>query len=227
MQKRKIDMGANNQNLENKSNGIPKQKKSYLIAKRVMDVLCALGASIVLSPLLLGIAAAVKIDSKGPIIFKHRRVGKNGETLYLYKFRTMFDNAEAMMKDFTPEQKAEFARNFKLKDDPRITKVGKFLRKTSLDELPQLLNILQGNLSVVGPRPVTQREVELYGDQQAKFLSVTPGLTGYWQAYVRSCSTYEQRIQMELYYVDHANFWWDLKIILVTFGAVFSGRGAM
>ena len=205
---------------------IPSQKKGYLIAKRILDCTCALSASILLSPLLLGITVAIKIDSKGPVIFKHKRVGQKGAPLYLYKFRSMYQNAEAMIKDFSPEQKAEWEKYFKLKHDPRITRVGKFLRKTSLDELPQLLNILQGNLSIVGPRPVTQPEVDMYGENAEKFLSVKPGLTGYWQAYARSDVDYGTRQEMELFYVDHANFWWDLKIIFATFGAVLKCKGA-
>ena len=220
-------MGTDNRKQNQTQIGIkPADNKPYQIAKRILDFVCALLALILLSPVLLIIAIVIKADSKGPVIFKHKRVGKNGAPLYLYKFRTMYENAQDMIKDFTPEQMEEWHRNFKLKDDPRITRVGKFLRKSSLDELPQLLNILQGNLSIVGPRPVPQDEVDLYGDQQEKFLSVIPGLTGYWQAYVRSNSTYEERIRMELYYVDHANFWWDIKIIFATVGAVFSGRGA-
>ena len=202
------------------------QKKSYLIAKRILDVTCALIGSILLSPLLLVIAIVVKLDSPGPVIFKHKRVGQYGETLYIYKFRTMFKNAQEMIKDFTPEQMEEWLQNFKLENDPRITRVGHFLRKSSMDELPQLLNILKGDLSVVGPRPVPQDEVDLYGEDSEKFLSVKPGLTGYWQAYARSDCTYEIRREMELYYVDHANFWWDLKIIFATVGAVLTAKGA-
>ena len=157
------------------------QRKGYLVAKRFLDIVCALAASVVLSPVLMGIAVAIRIDSKGPAIFKHKRVGQNGKPLYLYKFRSMFENAEDMIQDFTPEQKKEWEQNFKLENDPRITRVGRFLRRSSMDELPQLLNIIQGNLSIVGPRPVTPPEVEMYGDQAEKFLSVKPGLTGFWQ----------------------------------------------
>ena len=175
---------------------------------------------------MLLIALLVKLESPGPAVFVHRRFGKDGQPLPLLKFRTMYSNAEAMIENFTPEQKEEWARNFKLDNDPRITRIGKILRRTSLDELPQLVNILRGELSIVGPRPVIADELLKYGDDQAKFLSVTPGLTGYWQAYSRSTCTYEERMKMELHYVENANFWWDIKIIFATVGAVIRGHGA-
>lgn len=203
-----------------------KGNKGYLIAKRIFDIIASSLGLLVLFPVFLVIIVAIRIDSKGPAIFRHYRVGKNGKPLGLYKFRSMYDNAEDMIQDFTPEQKKEWEANFKLEHDPRITKVGNFLRKSSLDELPQLLNIFKGELSVVGPRPVTQIEVEKYGENREKFLSVTPGLTGYWQAYARSDVDYDTRMKMELYYVDHANFWWDIKIIFATVSAVLKGRGA-
>ena len=203
-----------------------RQKKSYLLAKRAFDVISAGAALLVLSPFFLVIALLIKLDSKGPVIFKHNRIGKNGQPMGLYKFRSMVQDAEEAIKRFTPEQRKEWETNFKLEHDPRITKIGAFLRKTSLDELPQLLNILKGDLSVVGPRPVIAKELELYGENKDKFLSVTPGLTGYWQAYARSDCSYEQRMEMELYYAEHANFWWDIKIIFVTVGAVLSRKGA-
>ena len=132
-----------------------------------------------------------------------------------------------MIKDFTPEQMLEWKTNYKLKDDPRVTKVGNILRKTSLDELPQLVNIIKGELSIVGPRPIVDEELEKYGENKNKFLSVTPGLTGYWQANGRSETTYEQRMQMELYYVDNMNFKLDLQIFIKTFSAVIKKEGAV
>lgn len=201
-------------------------KKSYLFAKRTADLLLsAIALVICLVPMLL-IALIIRIESPGPVIFIHKRIGKNGKPLPLLKFRTMFDNAEQMIERFTPEQKKEWEVNFKLDDDPRITKVGKFLRKTSLDELPQLVNILKGDLSLVGPRPIVEKELEKYGDRRDEFLSTKPGLTGYWQAYARSNCSYEQRIEMELRYVRNANFWWDTKIVFATVGAVIRKQGA-
>lgn len=202
------------------------QKRSYLIAKRIFDVVSASAALLVLSPVFFVVSLLIKLDSEGPIIFKHKRIGKKGKPIALYKFRSMVNDAEAAIKRFTPEQREEWEKNFKLENDPRITKIGAFLRKTSLDELPQLLNIIRGDLSVVGPRPVIGEELELYGENKGKFLSATPGLTGYWQAYARSDCSYEQRIEMELYYVENASFWWDIKIIFATVGAVLCAKGA-
>ena len=205
---------------------VKKENKGYLFAKRVFDILFAfIGVVLCIIPVGI-IALLIKLDSPGPVFYSHHRIGKNGKELCLLKFRSMYLDAEEMIKRFTPEEKAEWEKNFKLEHDPRVTRIGHFLRKSSLDELPQLINILKGELSVVGPRPITQEELDRYGDAKATFLSVTPGLTGYWQAYARSTCTYEQRIEMELFYVKNANFWWDIKIVFATIGAVLRGRGA-
>lgn len=195
--------------------------------KRILDVLLSTIGLVVLSPVFLLIAILIKIGSKGPIFFKHKRIGKNGKEIYIYKFRTMVENAEDLIKQFTPEQMEEFKTNFKLENDPRITKIGKFLRKTSFDELPQLLNIIKGELSIIGPRPVIAEELEKYGINKEKFLSVTPGLTGYWAANCRSTTTYEQRMEMELYYVDNMSFKLDLKIFFKTILSVMKKEGAI
>lgn len=202
------------------------QKRGYIIAKRILDIVAsAVGLVICILPMLI-IIALIKMESPGPAIYVHHRIGKNGKPLPLLKFRTMYKNAEAMIDQFTPEQKAEWQENFKLENDPRITRVGKFLRRSSLDELPQLVNILKGELSIVGPRPIVDEELERYGENKEMFLSVTPGLTGYWQAYARSTCTYEQRMKMELHYVENASFWWDIKIMFATVGTVLKGHGA-
>lgn len=138
----------------------------------------------------------------------------------------MVENAEDLIKEFTPEQMKEFKENFKLENDPRVTKIGKILRKTSLDELPQMLNIFKGELSIIGPRPIIDEELEKYGENKAKFLSVTPGLTGYWAANGRSDTSYEDRMKMELYYVDNMSFIMDLKVFFKTILAVVKGEGA-
>lgn len=201
--------------------------KGYLAAKRIFDILSSLCLLAVIWPVFLVIAGAVKLDSKGPVIYRHKRIAQDGAEFYLYKFRSMVVNAEEMIEKFTPAQKREWENNFKLADDPRITRSGAFLRRTSLDELPQLINILQGNLSVVGPRPIVEEELEKYGPDKARFLRAKPGLTGYWQAYVRSDCSYEQRMDMELFYVDNANFWWDLKIVFATIRSLLKGKGAV
>ena len=201
-------------------------KKVYIKIKRVIDVILASVALILLSPLFAIIAIAIKIDSKGPVFFAHKRIGKNGKIIKLYKFRSMVINAEELIKSFTPEQMREYKENYKLTNDPRITKVGKFLRKTSLDELPQLINIINGDLSIIGPRPVVADELEKYGVNKDKFLSVTPGLTGYWAANGRSNTTYEQRMEMELYYIDNLSLKMDIKVFFKTTLSVLKKEGA-
>ena len=199
----------------------------YLIVKRTIDILGALIGLVLLSPIFLIVAIAIKLDSKGPIIFGHNRKGLHGKDIKVYKFRTMYENSQEIFNNFTKEQKEEFYKNFKLENDPRVTKIGDFLRRTSIDELPQLINILNGSMSIVGPRPIVQKEIELYGDYANKLFSVVPGLTGYWQANGRSDTTYEERIKMDMYYIDNRGFWLDLKIIIKTFGSVVKGEGAV
>ena len=201
-------------------------KRVYIVVKRFLDIFLSLIGLIILSPIFLIIAIIIKLDSKGPVFFVHSRIGEKGKPIGIYKFRTMVTNAEELIKKFTPEQKEEFEKNFKLENDPRVTKIGNFLRKTSLDELPQILNILKGELSIIGPRPIVQAELEKYGDDKEKFLSVKPGLTGYWAANGRSDTSYEERIQMELYYVDNMSFWLDIKIFFKTILAVIKKEGA-
>lgn len=202
-------------------------KRFYKILKRVIDIILSFIGLIILSPVFLIVAIAIKFDSKGPVFFAHSRLGKDGKMIKIYKFRTMCEHAEDMIKDFTEEQKKEFKQNYKLSNDPRITKVGKILRKTSIDEIPQMINILKGDLSIVGPRPIIEEEIEKYGPNRTKFLSVKPGLTGYWQANGRSNTTYEDRIKMELYYVDNMSFWLDIKIFFKTILVVLKKDGAV
>lgn len=203
------------------------KKTPYRVIKRTMDVVLSTIGLIVLLPVFAIIALAIKIESKGPVFFKHTRIGEKGKIIKIYKFRTMVQNAEELIKSFTPEQMKEYKENYKLTNDPRITKIGKVLRKTSLDELPQLLNIIKGELSIIGPRPVVQDELEKYGANAEKFLSVTPGLTGYWAANGRSCTSYEERIKMELYYVDNLSFKMDIKVFFKTIEAVIKREGAI
>ena len=198
----------------------------YDFIKRGLDIIIGSIGFIVCLPIFVIIAILIKLDSKGPVFFKHTRVGKKNKELKIYKFRTMVNNAEDLIKKFTPEQKKEFEENFKLENDPRITKIGKILRKTSLDELPQIINILKGEMSIIGPRPIIQSELEKYGNNKIKFLSVSPGLTGYWAANGRSDVSYDERIAMELYYIENRSLMLDFKIFFKTIGSVFSGRGA-
>ena len=198
----------------------------YRGIKRIMNLLCSFVGVIVLSPFFLIISLLIKVTSKGPVFFVHERVGLNGRKFKLIKFRTMVNNAEEMIASFSPEQKKEWEENYKLKDDPRITKIGKFLRRTSLDELPQLINILKGDMSIVGPRPVVDEELNWYGDKKDKLLSVKPGLTGWWAVNGRSNVPYPERCDLELYYVDHISFALDAIIILKTLGAIIKKDGA-
>lgn len=201
-------------------------KPVYDFVKRFADIICSAIAIILLSPFFIIISIAIKATSKGPAIFVHKRVGKNGKEIGIYKFRSMVMNAEELIEKFTPEQKEEFKKNFKLKNDPRITKIGKFLRKTSLDELPQLFNILKGDLSIVGPRPIMEVETKIYGEYKDMLLSVKPGLTGFWAANGRSDTSYKRRRAMEIYYVKNRSFLLDIKIIFKTVISVFKGEGA-
>ena len=175
---------------------------------------------------MLVIAILIKLDSKGSVIFGHKRIGKNGEEIKVYKFRSMVENAQEVFNNFTLEQKEEFNKNFKLENDPRVTKIGRFLRKTSLDEIPQLLNILKGDMSVVGPRPIVEKEILKYGDFFEKIFSVKPGLTGYWQANGRSDTSYEERVKMDLYYIENRCLGLDIKIIIKTIISVVKKEGA-
>lgn len=203
------------------------KNRMYLIVKRTMDVVGALVGLVVFSPIFLIVAIAIRLDSTGPIIFGHTRKGLHGKDIKVYKFRTMYENSQELFEKFTKEQKEEYYKTFKLENDPRITKVGDFLRRSSLDELPQLINILNGTMSIVGPRPIVEKEVALYKRYAKKLFSVTPGLTGYWQSHGRSDTTYEERIKMDMYYIDNRSTLLDIKIILKTFVAVIRKEGSM
>ena len=208
------------------------EKAIYIGIKRTIDVIGSLVGMVLLVPATIAIYIAQKIskEDNGPLFYKHIRYGKNGKQFKLYKFRSMCMNADEKLKEYlksNEEARKEFEENQKLQHDPRITKLGNFLRKTSLDELPQMLNILKGEMSFVGPRPVVKREIEKYGENKEKLLSVKPGLTGYWQVNGRSNTTYEERMNMELYYVDNCSLWLDIKIFFKTFIAVFKKEGAV
>ena len=204
-----------------------KNERGYLVLKRIFDFIAALIGIILLSPIFLIISILIRRDSKGPIVFGHVRKGLHGRDIKVYKFRTMYENSKEIFENFTEEQKREFYINFKLDNDPRITKIGEFLRKTSLDELPQLFNILKCDMCIVGPRPIVEAEIEKYGKYADKLFSVVPGLTGYWQANGRSDTTYEERVDMDMYYIDNRSISLDLKIIFKTFVSVIKKEGAI
>lgn len=203
-------------------------RKIYLIIKRMFDIILSVIGLIVLSPIFLVVIICIISEDGGNPFYGHVRIGKNGKKIRIYKFRSMKNIDVDIEKILTPEQLLQYRTEFKIDNDPRITKVGNFLRKSSLDELPQLINILKGDISIVGPRPIVEKEIKIYGKDTAKLLSVQPGLTGYWQAYARNNATYEsgERQRMEMYYVEHQSLWLDIKIIFKTFGSVLKGSGA-
>lgn len=202
------------------------------ILKRVFDLFFGIIGFIIFLPLYLIIGIMIKVEDGGPILFKHTRMGKDLEEFKMYKFRTMVPNAEEKLKEMLDKDeklREEFYKNFKLKDDPRITKIGNFLRKTSLDEFPQFINVLKGEMSIVGPRPIVKKEVDMYyGEEMAKrIFAVKPGITGMWQAHGRSdVEDYEERIALDLYYIRNWSLWLDIVIILKTIKAVLDKRGA-
>ena len=204
------------------------KKPVYTVLKRISDLVISSVAAVVLSPLMLVISVCIVAEDGFPVFYRPTRVGYRGRPIVVLKFRTMKNNADRLEETLTQEQLEEYKKNFKLEKDPRITKVGAFLRKTSLDELPQLFNIISGKLSLVGPRPVLQEETELYGEDRDLLLSCKPGLTGLWQAKGRSNVTYEDgaRQALELTYVRERGFLLDLKILIWTVGAVIRMDGA-
>lgn len=205
------------------------KRRIYAFIKRAFDILSSLTFLIVFSWLYLLIAVLVKASDGGKVLYFHERVGKNGKTIRIPKFRTMKQNADKLEDMLTPEQLEQYKREYKIDNDPRITRIGAFLRRTSLDELPQIWSIFIGQLSVVGPRPLMKSEVEeKYGAERDRLLSVKPGLIGYWAANGRSNCTYEsgQRQKMELYYVDNRSLWLDTKIICKTVVGVLRKEGA-
>lgn len=203
--------------------------KSYLFIKRLFDFLASLAALILLSPLMLILAILVYLDDPGKVFYGHLRIGKNGKPFKVWKFRSMYMNADKMIDLLTPEQAKQYYTEFKIDNDPHITKIGNFLRKTSLDELPQLFNVLCNDMSLVGPRPLIESEIQTYyADMYDTLLAVKPGVTGYWQAYARNNATYQsgERQKMEMYYVHNASLWLDIKILFKTIGSVLKKQGA-
>ena len=193
--------------------------------KRAFDILFSGTAIVCLSPLLIVTAVAIRVESKGPIIYKSKRVGSNYDIFDFLKFRSMYIDAEARKKELMAQNEMD-GPVFKIKDDPRITRVGKFIRKTSIDELPQLWNILKGDMSIVGPRPALPREVEQYGDYEKQRLYVTPGLSCYWQiAPHRNELSFEEWMNLDIKYVQERSFWVDWKIIFKTFKVCLLGHG--
>jgi exopolysaccharide biosynthesis polyprenyl glycosylphosphotransferase len=213
--------------------------RSSLLIKRLIDLVGACLGLLVLAPALVAVALAIKLDSRGPVFYRHERVGRDGRRLRLFKLRTMHlrscrgeryggspaeDEFRSLMAD--EERRREFELTYKLRDDPRVTRVGKWLRSTSLDELPQLFNVLRGDMSLVGPRPITEAEIDKYGSKAGAVLAVKPGITGYWQINGRSGLDYDDRIRLDSAYVGSWSLKLDLKILAHTMRALLSRKGA-
>lgn len=211
------------------SNQKSKTSYNYRIIKRLIDIFGSTFGLILTSPFYIIIKIIYMFGtSKGPLFFKQKRYGKKGKLFTIYKFRSMVVNADHKLKSNQQLYESYLNNNYKLEpfEDPRITKIGAFLRSTSLDELPQLLNVLKGEMSLVGPRPIVQEELIEYKDKVADFLSVKPGLTGFWQVKGRSNIGYPERVNLELYYVYHQSIWLDISIIFQTVKVVFFKQGA-
>lgn len=202
-----------------------RSNRRYWLLRRVQDVVLSLCALAVLWPVMLVTAIVIMLDSPGNPIFSQDRVGRDGKVFQFYKFRSMVPDAENLLGELL-EQNEMMGPAFKMKNDPRITRVGRFIRKTSIDELPQLWNILKGDMSIVGPRPPLPREVQQYDDYQRQRLYVTPGLTCYWQIQPhRNALTFDEWLELDLKYIQERSFLNDWRIIFKTFGAVFGLNG--
>ena len=197
----------------------------YEIIKRLIDIICSFMGLLAFSPLFIIIAIIIKFTSKGPVFFSQKRVGKYGREFDMYKFRSMVVNAEEL-KEKLAAQNEMSGPMFKMKDDPRVTKVGKFIRKTSLDELPQLWNVIKGDMSLVGPRPSLPKEVAQFEDWMHRRLEVKPGLTCYWQVSGRNNIDFEDWMKLDIRYVEEKNLWIDIKLIFKTVGVLFGDKNA-
>ena len=204
----------------------PRERWLYLFLKRVIDIVVSLLGIVFLLPIFLIVAIAIKLeDPKGKVFFSQLRCGKNNQLFPMYKFRSMVSNAEELLEELKLLNEMD-GPAFKIKEDPRITKVGKFIRKTSIDELPQLFNVLKGNMSLVGPRPPIPSEVVEYNDYQMQRLLVKPGLTCIWQVSGRNNVGFEEWIDMDLHYIENRNIFMDLKLIFMTVGVLFGDENA-
>jgi len=207
---------------------IARRPSVAVAAKRVFDVLGAVGLALVFAPLMIGIILVLGGEG-GPVIYRHRRIGRDGQVFECLKFRSMVPNADRVLRrllDDRPDLRAEWVQDHKLRNDPRVTRLGRFLRRTSLDELPQIWNVLRGEMSLVGPRPVVREELMRYGRSLPVYLSAKPGITGLWQVTGRNDTDYRRRVALDVYYVRRQNILLDLYILLKTTGVVLGGGGA-
>ena len=204
----------------------PHDSSFYIAIKRIIDIIGSLIGIVILSPLFLIVAIAIKIeDPKGKVFFAQKRSGKNNKLFYMYKFRSMVSNAEELLEELKELNEMD-GPVFKIKEDPRITKVGRFIRKTSIDELPQLFNVLKGDMSIVGPRPPIPHEVAEYNEYQMQRLLVKPGITCIWQVSGRNTIGFDEWVEMDLEYIKTRNLWLDIKLIFKTVGVLFGDENA-
>lgn len=207
----------------------PQPPRGETHAKRIFDILAAGSALVALAPLIGAFALAVKLQDGGPAFFAQKRYGRDGRIFKCYKLRSMVVDADVRLKkllETDPAARAEWEATQKLTNDPRITALGRFVRKTSIDELPQLFNVLRGDMSLVGPRPIVENEIAKYGENYRDYCAVRPGITGAWQVSGRSDTTYSERVQMDVEYAKTRSFWGDMRIVLETIPAVLLSRGA-
>ena len=202
-----------------------KENILYDISKRTLDIIASIIGLILLSPIIAVVAILIKLESEGPIIFSQKRIGLNGKEFKMYKFRSMVQNAEEL-KEKLKKQNEMSGPMFKMKNDPRVTKVGKFIRKTSIDELPQLINVLKGDMSLVGPRPSLPKEVKEFKPWMLRRLEVKPGLTCYWQVSGRNNIDFEDWMKLDIKYVEERNFFTDIKLIFKTVFVLFGDKNA-
>lgn len=208
---------------------LPGSRMGLRVVRRMLDVLSASAALLLAAPLMVGVAVAIKLESRGPMFFRQERVGRNGKIFTCLKFRSMHVDADERLKDLLSEGgqfREEWLRDQKASNDPRITRVGRFVRKTSLDELPQFLNVLRGDMSFIGPRPVLPAETLRYGDDILEVLTVRPGITGLWQVSGRNSLTYEKRVALDLTYVRTQSLPLDALVMVKTLGGVITQDGA-
>lgn len=220
-----VDRQCVKKEFETQETVIPNRKKGHCFCKRIFDIFFSIAGLIIFSPVHLLIAIAIFIDDPGPVLFFQERNGLNGKAFTIWKFRTMFQDAPEFRDELEPQNELD-GPVFKIKDDPRITRVGRLLRRTSLDELPQLVNILRGEMSFVGPRPLPTYETERLNTYQRQRMLIKPGLTCYWQCSGRHKIPFQQWMELDLKYINEECMWNDIKILYKTFFSVISGEGA-
>lgn len=205
------------------------ERITYFIIKRVFDILCSIFGILMLIPIsLVTKICYIAVGDKKSIFYKQKRVGKNGKIIYIYKFRSMVYNADEVLKELLkdPKYRKEWDINQKFENDPRVTKIGKILRKTSLDEIPQFINVLKGDMSLIGPRPLVEGELDAHKGNSMVYQSVRPGISGWWAANGRSATTYEKRLELEYYYCQNCSLWLDIKCFFLTIAEVLFKRRA-